>query len=285
MIVRFRISSAFVNLFGSPQLCVVDMDSLPLIGDAFQHDHGSYRIVKVLEDIYPEPGSDQLGAIAFVMKIGLESEACRIPMNGTMAVSYQVNTAKDMRDCLERANAARKSDDREAYRRHVEEFLFLSHAVTRESGSQDYRKKSFNIPYVPVLSENVSVATAIRHGFIEACFASHVAPISSLTEVTYALDRMEALRPAVFIVTGPISLRFGLRALHVIRTHAKSKDCQIIALIRQVRNDDEVVAMAAGSDACALHPESPEQFLQLVACIQNLLKTTASESSWTRQGA
>jgi hypothetical protein len=285
MIVRIRNSSAFLNFFGTGHLCEVELDELPRIGDSFQHELDSYRIVKVLEDVDPESGSDQRGAIAFVMRIGSDADACRIPVNGKMQLAYQVNTAKDMRDCIERANLARKDGDLEGYRRHVEEFLFLSHAVTRDSGSPAHQKRSVKIPYIPILSESAAVSSAIRHGFIHSCFAAHVAPIASLTEVTFALDRIEVIRPTVFIITDPITLRFGLMALHLVRTHARSREFRIVALVGADRRHDEMVAMSAGADACALYPQSPEQFSLLVSCIQDLLKVAAASPDRTQQEA
>ncbi len=275
MHIRFLLAASPTDLFSAPSLAVEDRERIPEVGDAYDDDAGSYRAVKVLQDVDPAHGSTLRGAVVYMVRVDQGPSAA---LRGKIPLSVLLNTASALRACMERAEAARRGGRSEQYRRHIEEFLFLSNTVARLIGP---RSAPDPLPYVPVYSENTGLVRLLREGLIETSFAAQVEAVHSLPTLAWVLQRMDPSRPSLFIVTEPVTLHRGIAAIRAIREHAHGADCPILVLAHQQRASDERLARVAGANAYAEFPAAIDQFPRLAERIVALIRP-GSERSETR---
>ncbi|MBA3708165.1 MAG: hypothetical protein H0W83_05025 [Planctomycetes bacterium] len=273
MIVRFRVVASPDRLFNAPALESVACEQVPRIGDAHHDVRGSYRVVKVMEDVDPDHGRVERGPVVYVVKEGRTQTGGTLGI-GLLNASFIANPSQGLRDCIERANAARRTGSIEQYRRHIEEFLFLSNAVARGIGPGPRREHADAIPYLPIYSKDDRLVSRFRDGLIMACFSAHVQSVRSINLIASMLDRVDVNRPTLFIISEPILLRSGSKAVQSIRDHTVQGACPILVLTLAGRDVDSRMAMDAGATATHPFPQTIAEYPALVTRIRTLLTSS-----------
>ena len=174
-----------------------------------------------------------------------------------------------MRDCCRRADDARALGDSVAYRRLVEEYLFLCHACARP----DTRRAASapKLPHLIVLHERQGVVHLLREAFIEHGFAAHLEHAATLDKYCNRLDHIDPSRATLLVIAAKLSLDAGLSAISRTRGHAKGRDCPVLALSFHEEVRDEKLALASGATAFMAFPAVIGDFADLTRLVRAMV--------------
>jgi CheY-like chemotaxis protein len=188
-------------------------------------------------------------------------------------------TANALRECVERANQARRRGETDVYRRHIEEFLFISHAIAGATSGPRTGDQGMTLPHLVVMHDNLAMVDLLREGLLEFGFAALVEPVRSLDVLGMKLDACDADRPMLFVVISQLRLGSGLAAMHRIRAHARTVSRPILVLTLQERQSDAALALGAGASDYALFPDTIEGYVPLIERIRSLLDAGTDRAS------
>jgi hypothetical protein len=271
MYVRIQLAPSFERFFGAPSLWSGEQESLPAIGDSYDNHNARFRVVKVMLDVDPECGSQHRGPVVFVVKIDPNHAHVDGSMRALVNASFFANVSGGLRDCIERADAARRQRNSELYRKHIEEFLFLSHAASRLMGPGRTGDAKPILPYLPMYGATNGLTRVLRDGLIDHSFGAQVMPVISLQTLRSILDRVDVMRPTVVIITEPIILQTGLTAISVIRKHPNTEACPVLVLTQPGRIHDGILAMGAGATDVLGFPSTKEDYVVVVSHLRAIL--------------
>ena len=186
-----------------------------------------------------------------------------------------------LRECNQRANAARAAGNSSEYRRLIEEFLFLSHAAATELvPTSTNHASALPIPHLLIFECSSGLTHLLREGLIEYGFAAHVTRIPSLPALSAALAGLDYKRRTMFIITDRLTLDGGLAAIHDIRKHPQAKLCPILVLTYQLRGPECALAISAGATEYGIIPENIQAYRPLRMQIERMI----SDDSQSRVG-